>query len=158
MCSKTIQRGFTLIELIMVIVILGVLAVFAAPMFNATMFNARGFHDETLSLLRHAQKSAIAQRRTVCVTLKDTGVTSKIYSATPEAGTGNCTSATDLAPPNTLKGGKGLTAKVNGAAVTFPFQFQFSPLGNTNQSESIVISISDSTDITVETGTGYVHD
>ena len=40
------QRGFTLMELVMVIVILGVLAVFAAPrMFNASDFNAQGFHD-----------------------------------------------------------------------------------------------------------------
>src|SRR5665647_2470350 len=54
------QRGFTLIELIMVMVMLGVLAVFAAPrIFNSGDFYARGFHDETLGLLRYAQKAAI---------------------------------------------------------------------------------------------------
>jgi len=65
-----IQHGFTLVELIMVIVLLGVLAVFAAPkMFNSTDFYARGFHDETVSILRYAQKAAVAQRRRVCVSL-----------------------------------------------------------------------------------------
>jgi MSHA pilin protein MshC len=64
------QRGFTLIELVMVMVLLGVLSVYAAPrVLNTTDFHARGFHEETLSLIRYAQKTAVAQRRTVCVTL-----------------------------------------------------------------------------------------
>ena len=64
------QHGFTLIELLMVMVLLGVLSVYAAPrVLNTTDFHARGFHEETLSLIRYAQKTAVAQRRTVCVTL-----------------------------------------------------------------------------------------
>lgn len=64
------QHGFTLIELIMVMVLLGVLSVYAAPrVFNTKDLHARGFHDETLSLIRYAQKTAVAQRRTVCVNL-----------------------------------------------------------------------------------------
>ena len=64
-CLKT-SPGFTLIELIMVIVLVGVLSVFIAPkLFNSDDFNARGFHDQTLAFLRYAQKTAIAQRRPV---------------------------------------------------------------------------------------------
>src|SRR5674476_652767 len=82
------QRGFTLIELVMVIVILGVLAVYAAPrMFNSGDFYARGFHDETLSILRYAQKSAIAQRRTVCVAFTTTSATLTIAAT---AATASC--------------------------------------------------------------------
>jgi len=64
------QLGFTLIELVMVMVLLGVLSVYATPrVFSSKDFYARGFHDETLSLIRYAQKTAVAQRRTVCVNL-----------------------------------------------------------------------------------------
>jgi MSHA pilin protein MshC len=142
-------RGFTLIELIMVIVILGVLAVFAAPrILNTGDFTARGFHDETLSLLRYAQKMAIAQRRTVCVTLNPAGVTLNIFANNPEVGA--CADAPVLAPPNAPQGGAGL--------VGVPNAFQFTPLGSTNQAAAIVITISNSTPITVEADTGYVHE
>ena len=51
------SRGFTVIELVLVIALVGALAVFAAPrIFNLSDFNARGFHDETLALLRYATR------------------------------------------------------------------------------------------------------
>ena len=143
----TRQRGFTLVELIMVIVILGVLAVYAAPrMFNTDDFKARGFHDETLSLLRYAQKTAIAQRRTVCVTLAATGVTMTVDKNTPPDGV--CDSEPDL--PNPPRGGTGLAGT--------PSAFQFTPLGSTDQAGNITITIVNAANITVEAATGYVHD
>ena len=143
------ERGFTLIELIMVMVMLGVLAVFAAPrIFNSDDFYARGFHDETLGLLRYAQKTAVAQRRTVCVNLNPTGVTLHIFASNPATGT--CASAMTLNPPNTPRAGTGL--------VGTPSAFQFTPLGSTDQSVAVAIAIANSTGITVEAETGYVHD
>lgn len=145
--EKKYQRGFTLIELVMVIVMLGVLAVFAAPrLFNSGDFDARGFRDETLSLLRFAQKTAIAQRRKVCVTLNATGVVMSIDTDTPPDG--SCNAAPAL--PNSPRGGSGLAGSV--AA------FEFTPLGSTNQSANVVISIAGSNNILVEATTGYVHD
>ncbi len=138
----------------MVMVMLGVLAVFAAPrMFNSDDFYARGFHDETLGLLRYAQKTAIAQRRTVCVALADTGVSLTMDTNTPPDGI--CDASPPVALPNTPRGGKGLSAKVNGTAVT---GFQFTPLGNTDQLKSVDITIANSSNITVEASTGYVHE
>ena len=145
--ARLSQRGFTLIELIMVIVMLGVLAVFAAPrMFNTGDFKARGFHDETLSLLRYAQKTAIAQRRTVCVALNATGVRLTMDTASPPDGT--CDTA--LPPPNTPRGGTGLAG--------VPSSFAYTALGSTDQTSAVSISIDNSTPITVEADTGYVHD
>src|ERR1035437_3175100 len=98
------QRGFTLIELIMVMVMLGVLAVFAAPrIFNSDDFYARGFHDETLGLLRYAQKAAIAQRRTVCVVFAAGSATLSIASNAPTASTPTPT----CSPSSSLIGPRG---------------------------------------------------
>jgi MSHA pilin protein MshC len=157
------QRGFTLIELIMVIVLMGVLAVVAAPrIFNSNDFNARGFHDETLAYLRYAQKTAIAQRRTVCVAFGSNTVTLSIASA---PATFNCAAA------GTLKGPKGdtpatITAKsgVAYASTPTPSAFNFDGLGQPIDSagaavgkQTIQVAGAAQT-ITVETATGYVHE
>lgn len=140
-------RGFTLIELIMVLVLLGVLAIYAAPrVLNTGDFSARGFHDETLSLLRYAQKTAIAQRRAVCVTLNATGAALTIDTSVPADGT--C----DAAPvmPNTPRGGSGLGSSVG--------SFKFLPLGSTDQNAAVTVTIAGTPDIVVEKDTGFVHD
>jgi MSHA pilin protein MshC len=165
LCRSTLRnraRGFTLVELILVIVILGVLAVFAAPrILNTDDFKARGFHDETLSLLRYAQKTAVAQRRSVCVNLNATGVTMTIFATNPATGT--CPTPTALNPPNTPRGGTGLAATVNttsdcAASPTAITAFQYTPLGSTDQLCNLNITIANSTGITVEAATGFVHD
>lgn len=53
--------GFSLLELLMVLVIMGTLAMVAGPrMFSVTGYQARGFHDELISAVRYAQKLAVA--------------------------------------------------------------------------------------------------
>lgn len=161
------QRGFTLIELIMVIVLLGVLAVFAAPrIFNSDDFNARGFHDETLALLRYAQKTAIAQRRTVCVAFTTNSATLSVaYAPAP----GTCDTA--LSGPNknctagTPTGSKGcITARTGVSYSTSPATLNFDGLGQPVNAlgtpvATQTIQVSNAAkSITVETATGYVHE
>ena len=62
--------GFTLIELIAVLVIAGILATFAAGrFFQRDTFDARAFADQAIDLLRYGQKLAVAQNRPVYVRL-----------------------------------------------------------------------------------------
>ena len=135
------QAGFTMIELITVMIVVGILAVVAIPrLADRSDFENRGFQDETRSLLRYAQKSAIAKRRNVCVNLAATGVTLMIDDG------GSCNRVLTLPVPP--RGGTGLTPSV----ATFKFQ----PLGDTDQPANITATIA-GTIITVDFRTGYVY-
>lgn len=158
--------GFTLIELVMVIVLLGVLAAYVAPSFTGTALNDRGLHDETLAYLRYAQKTAVAQRRTVCVAFTNTTLTLSIASA---AGATDCSSA------GTLTGPKGdsppvVTAKSGVTYSGTPVSFNFDGLGQPRSATTGAVITAQASlpafavnglagkSITVEVGTGYVHD
>lgn len=55
------QRGFTIVELIMVIVILGIISAVALPrFFDRKTFDERFYFEETLSAIRYGQKLAVA--------------------------------------------------------------------------------------------------
>jgi MSHA pilin protein MshC len=159
----TAQRGFTLIELIMVMVMLGVLSAFAGPkILNTSDFNARGFHDQTVGYLRYAQKAAVAQRRTVCVAFTSNSVS---LSMAAEAGTTQC-------PPLALAalvGPQGespvlLTAKGGITYSAVPTAFNFDALGQPIDDAGVArptqsLQVSGAADrITIETATGYVHE
>lgn len=151
-------RGFTLIELIMVLVLLGILAAYAGPrMFNSSDFFARGFHDQSLAYLRYAQKTAIAQRRTVCVTLASNAVSLRIAAAEV---TNTCSSA--LAGP---AGETGLTARSGVAFSSALTSFNFDGLGQPVNASTGALAATQvlqvanaSKSITIEAVTGYVHE
>lgn len=55
------NSGFTLVELVTVILLLGILSAVVLPrFFDATDFNSRGFYDEVAGAARYAQKLAVA--------------------------------------------------------------------------------------------------
>jgi MSHA pilin protein MshC len=148
--------GFTLIELVMVLILVGVLAVAVMPrFFDRAVFDARGFQDETLAALRYAQKEAVAQRRTVCITFSSTGVTLTVAA---NAGTATCTPSVNLAGPNGTSpfsiASRSAAVKYQGVPANFSFNALGQPQPNTRQTIQIVGMASA---ITVEQDTGYVH-
>lgn len=151
-------RGFTLIELILILTLVGILAVAAIPrFFNQQDFQDKGFYDQTLAILRYGQKAAIAQRRTVCVAFTSTTVTLTIAGS---AGSGVCDTA--LVSPT----GASPFAVTAGGTATFssvPANFKFNSLGQplaANDSllgATQTITVSRVGDMKVEAETGYVH-
>jgi len=167
LCSryqKPYQSGFTMLELVTVIAIMGILSVVIMPTFNNVSGNAvyaRGFHDETLALLRFGQKAAIAQRRRVCVTF--IGTSSVTLTIADRAAIPTC--SIDLKGP---KGGGALgttiTAKSGVSYSTTPENFNFDGLGQPVDASGALIDIQTiqvvnaAKTISVEAVTGYTHD
>lgn len=129
------QHGFTLVELVTVIVIVGILAVSALPrFFTVSDFEDRGSADQVISILRFAQKTAIAQHTLVSVTLAQ--------GANPD-----CTT--------TLTGGN-LNCTVR-SALAGAGDYTFNALGQLTMPASAAAVTVGSTIIAIEAETGYVH-
>jgi MSHA pilin protein MshC len=63
-------RGFSLAELVIVMVIAAILAAITIPMFNQPQIDAAWYYEQVRSAVRHAQRTAVAQRRPVYVVLE----------------------------------------------------------------------------------------
>lgn len=154
--SRRSSRGFTLVELVITLVLLSALAVVVVPRLGGISdFQARGFHDETLALLRHAQKSAIAQRRTVCVLFTASGARLRL-DADRNAGTGTGGCEADLAGPRGETPAS-ITARGSVQYSTTPGGLSFDALGRPSTGLSIQVAGA-SRQVTVEAVTGFVHE
>lgn len=146
------KTGFTVTELIVTISVLALLAAIAVPRFvGVDSFRSRGFYDEATSIVRFAQKTAIAWRQPifVCVTASSVSAAAAAVCATPltHPATGN---------PLTASAPGGVTLTVVPAG-----DFTFDGLGRPSAAKTITLTSTIAGDparqIVVEAETGYVH-
>jgi MSHA pilin protein MshC len=140
--------GFTLPELIAVLLIMSILAFVAVPRLSTSMFDDAKFYDETVAALRYAQRAATTYQRTVCVAFTGNSLSLSYSSAyTPPS----CD--TVLKPPagTTQYVVNAPSASSYSAASSFNFDRRGVP------SAGQTITLSSGLSITVEGDTGYVH-
>lgn len=122
------QRGFTLIELVTIIIILGIISVVALPRMSAgDDILAAEFRDKVVSSLRYAQKMASSHRRLVCVTFTASSLTLQIARQKNVA-------ACDADLPIPGAGGNVVSSR-NPASIVFnpvPAALNFQPDGTAN--------------------------
>lgn len=105
-------RGFTLVELVMVVVLVGVLgAVASARYFDSAGFDAGAYAEQTRAMLRYAQKSAIAQHRPVFVVFTSKRI-ALCFNLRSDA---SCAAANRVLAPAGNSGAKATLAACGGA-------------------------------------------
>jgi MSHA pilin protein MshC len=152
------ERGFTMVELITVMVLVGIMSFVALPnLTKAFTLKAPGYRDQIVATIEYARKIAVAQRRHVCVTIAASTVTVTSDQGLPVNHTnGTCASALTLP-----SGSNVITAPssvIASPATSIDFDAEGRPV--TGAPATITMtdsSVSSTAALTVEAESGYVH-
>ena len=146
------RQGFTLIELVVILVIAGILSVFVVGRMSTSTEQTRAVYDSLLSQVQFARKVAVAQRRAVFVRIEATE-SRLCYEAA-----GACTGVASPTGDVPFRVAIPSTVTVTGAT------FQFDGLGRPRTSagvlagqQTINISGDGTHQFQVEQETGYVR-
>ena len=158
-------RGFTLIELVVVIIMVGILAVVVLPKMNTNDFAQHAFHSGVKTLLQHARRTAVASRRYECVTI--TGGTVLALTRDPGIPEGkasiSCSAYVSLPNQDAACTATNQVCAPAGIAVTGTSSLIFDPLGRLVTAPGVValtaatLNIDGEPAITVAPETGYVQ-
>ncbi len=149
-CGKT-GSGFTLVELVVTLLLVGILAVAVVPRFaSRSTFETRGFSDQVKSGLQFARKVAVASGRNVCVTAGGSSFTLKMATVRGQGAT--CTS--DVIDPAT--GAAYALAWPTGVSLS-SLALTFRADGSATPASVLTVSGDASYTLAIEAGTGHVH-
>ncbi len=163
-------RGFTLVELVVTLIVVGILASVAVPrLMGRQGFESRGYFDAAVGALRYAQKLAISQRRNVFAGVTATTVTLCYSSTFPCAGANQVLDPVTGSTGFTVDAQRGDPVITPAITVTPATVFGFNPLGQpitaagAVQGASLIfnfapVEVGDVVrELTVEQQTGYVR-
>lgn len=146
--SRARHAGFTLLELIVIIAVIGILSLVASVRFAGMQgFDSRGFYDKATATVRLAHKTAVAWRRSVfvCVTSTQVTVGTAAGCGTPITNPSSNAPAVETAP-------SGVTLNA--------VSFSFDSLGRASADTTITFTSTISGDpprsIVITAATGYV--
>lgn len=142
------QTGFTLVELVMVIILVGILAVYALPRLDIDIFKQHGYYQQVLAALRYGQKQAVASNCTMEVKL----VSNTQCQVIRKSGCGGLGS--DLVLSNLTTGTTNFCDGGEAGSMT-PVTFSFDRLGVLTANQSTTI---DGKTITVYANTGFIKE
>ena len=149
------MRGYSLIELVVVISIGGVLAAYVGPrFFDQQTFAQRGYADELAAALRGTQKAAVITGCPAQLVLA-----AGSYSARQQAASGNACNPADVSWPTAVLGADGSAisgSAPSGTAAGPAGTFQFDAQGRLAASPGSTITVG-SRSITVDATTGFVQ-
>jgi MSHA pilin protein MshC len=138
------RQGFTLVELVIIIVLLGIISSIVVPrLSNASIFSTRANQDKILFFLKTAQKTAIAQRRDIYVSLNNETLSLCYVSAKP------CPQEQQVLLQNNPYN---INVKNTNLIIS---DFKFNSKGNTNNNK-INIKFDDK-NIYIEEESGFIH-
>jgi len=148
MKNESEQAGFTMIELVIVILLAGILAAFMAPRINLDQFRQTGFTQQALAAIRFAQKQAIASGCFVDVSITGAGCNLQ-WNGAPAG----CPNTAIPNPGSGLNNFCDQSSPAASPASAFGFDNIGRPVPNATQTINL-----GSTTITVEAETGFAHE
>lgn len=150
------QTGFTLVELVMVIVVLGILSATALPkFFEKNTFAERAFFDDTLNAVRYAQKLAVATGCNVKVSISSNSYT---LMRQGNASSSSCPGGISysLAVPHPGTGATSYSGSESGITLSSSVSsFIFNSLGSVSTDATLTINGSRTISVIAETGFVY---
>lgn len=134
------SQGFSLVELIVVILLLGIMAVFVAPRLQRTQINELGFFQDALAAIRYAHKVAITSGCEVRVDVTP-GSMSLSYAGNPVAcGTGGVIDPSSNSP---------FTVTAPGSASITGVSFVFDMIGDPSIAQDLIVTNADASTRTI---------